>query len=110
MPAWNIGDRVQVVSRIASEEDRKKNRYFEHMGGLQGIIQSVYSETEVAVQIEFDTVSPVTGDVLRTATQRMRQKFVDNVSDEQRRSLTKEELEFDCHYVLLVQGSDLISA
>jgi hypothetical protein len=109
MPAWNIGDRVQVVSRPVTEDDRKKNRYFEHMAGLTGTIQSVYAE-EIAVQVDIDALSDITADVHLTATQRMRQKFVDNVSDEQRRSLTKEELEFNCHYVLLVQGGDLVSA
>ena len=110
MPTWKIGDPVQVVSRTATDEDRKKNRYFEHMGGLRGVIQNDYSESEVAVQVDLTTLSPITADVQKMATQRMRQKFVDNVSEEQRKSLTKEELEFNCHYVLLVQGTDLISA
>jgi hypothetical protein len=40
----------------------------------------------------------------------MRQKFVENVSEVQRKELTKEELEFDTHFMLLLDSSDLEKA
>jgi hypothetical protein len=107
MPKWKEGDRVRVVVRKVTEEDRKKNRYFDHMAGLVGSVQNVYSDTEIAVKIDTETLSDVTADVHKTATQRMRDKFVNSISEEQKKSLTKEELEFGAHYVLLVQAADL---
>jgi hypothetical protein len=41
------------------------------------------------------------------ATERMRNKFSDNVTEEQRKALTKEEMEFTPHYVLLLKNQDV---
>ena len=110
MSNWKEGDRVRVVIREVSEEDRKKNRYFSHMAGLIGSVQQVYSENEIAVRIEPESLSSVSADVHTNATLRMRKKFLDPLSEEQKKILTKEELEFDAHYVLLVHGQDLEAA
>ena len=107
MANWTEGDHVRVVTRPVTDEDRKKNRYFDHMAGLTGTIQNVYSETEIAIRVDRESMSKITAEVQKTATNRMRQKFLDGTSEEQKKTLTKEELEFDAHYVLLVQGSDL---
>jgi len=110
MPKWKEGDQVRVVSREVTEEDRKKNRYFEHMAGLSGTIENVYSDAEVAVRVDPISMSKITRDVHTTATQRMKDKFLDGLPQEQRRNLTEEELDFKAQYVLLVQAIDLESA
>jgi hypothetical protein len=80
------------------------------MAGLTGTVQNVYSDGEVGLQVDPASMNEVTGQVHRTATERMRKKFLDSTSEEQKKTLTKEELEFDAHYVLLVQSSDLETA
>lgn len=110
MPTYKPGDHVRVLTRTVTEEDRKKNRYFEHMAGLTGTVQQVYSEEEVAVEVDLDSLSKVSGGIHQTATQRMRDKFMSSVSEEQRRQFTKEELNFDAHYVVLVRPDDLEKA
>jgi hypothetical protein len=110
MATWKEGDRVRVVRRAVTEEDRRKSRYFEHMAGLTGTVQQAYSEDEVSVRVDPDSMTEVTADVVKTATQRMRDKFVAGVSEEQRKQLTKEELEFVANYVLLVRSADLEAA
>lgn len=107
MSKWMVGDRVRVVQRAVTEDDRKKYRYFEHMAGLSGSVQNVYSDTEVAVRVDIEALSEISRDVHQTATQRMRDKFLSNISEEQKKTLTKEELDFNAHYVLLVSGEDL---
>lgn len=107
MANWKEGERVRVVSRAVSDEDRKTMRYFEHMAGLTGVVQNVYAGDEIAVKVDLDTLSKVTSDVHAKSTLRMREKFVSSVSEEQRKHLTKEELEFVPHYMLLVQARDL---
>jgi len=107
MATWKEGDRVRVVERAVNEEDRKKGRYFEHMAGLTGTIENVYGKDEIAVRIDIDSLSQVTQKVHKEATRRMRQKFIDTVSEEQKKQLTSEELNFDANYVLLLQGSDI---
>jgi hypothetical protein len=101
------GDRVKVVSRPVSEDDRKSNRYFEHMGGLIGTVENVYENGEVGVNVEVASLSNISKGVHSMATERMRAKFSDNVTEEQRKALTKEEMEFTPHYVLLVNSKDV---
>ncbi len=101
------GDRVKIKTREVTEDDRKSNRYFDHMGGLLGTVQNIYGEKEIAVQIDHDSLSKASKDVHKEATNRMRQKFVDNVSEVQRKELTKDELEFETHFMLLVDSNDL---
>ena len=110
MPKWKEGDRVRVISRDVTEEDRKKNRYFEHMAGVTGVVQNVYGEAEIAVRVEPASMSKITRDVHTKATERMKDKFLDGLPQEQRRNLTEEELDFKAQYVLLVQSSDLEAA
>ena len=107
MPHWKEGDRVRVVTRPVTEEDRKLNRYFEHMAGLEGTVQNVYGPGEIAIKVDVDSLTHVSQDVHRVAVERMREKFLGSVSEEQKKQLTAEELNFNAHYVLLVQGSDL---
>lgn len=110
MPNWKEGDRVRVVNRPVTEEDRKKNRYFEHMANMSGSIQTIYNSEEVAVRIDPSAMSPVTRGVHNSALDRMREKFLSSVSEEQKKQLTPEELNFDAHYVLLVRAADLEQA
>lgn len=98
-----------IVTREVTEEDRKLNRYFEHMGGLTGVVQNVYNDDEIAVKIDIPSLSPITRDVHRVAVERMRDKFVGSVSEEQKKQLSPEELAFDAHYVLLCRGTDLVT-
>lgn len=107
MANWKEGDRVQIVHRNVTDEDRKKGRYYEHMGGLVGTVQNVYSKEEIAVKIDPESLSDVTRKVHKEATKRMREKFLANISEEQKKQLSSEELNFDANYVLLLQGSDL---
>ncbi len=107
MSQWEAGQKVRVVTRKVTAEDRAKSRYFEHMAAAAGEIQSVYGDGTIAVQVDPTTLGETPRGVHRTATLKMREKFVSNISEEQRKALTKEELEFETHYVLLVRAEDL---
>ena len=98
---------MRIVDRQVTEEDRKTNRYFDHMAGLEGTIQNIYGNDEIAVKIDPERMSAVTTDVHRVSVERMRKKFVESVSEEQKKSLSPEELNFEANYVLLVRGEDL---
>lgn len=101
---------MKIVHRKVTDDDRKKGRYFEHMGGLVGTVENVYGKDEIAVKIDVDSLSDVTRRVHKEATRRMREKFLANISEEQKKQLTAEEMNFDANYVLLLQGSDLEKA
>ena len=98
---------MRVRTRQVTEDDRKTSRYFDHMAGLTGTIQNIYSNDEIAIKVDPECMSAITSDVHKISTERMRQKFLDNVSEEQKKQLSSEELKFDANYTMLVKGSDL---
>jgi hypothetical protein len=101
------GERVRVVKRTVTEDDRKTGAYFDHMAGLIGTVQNIYGANEIAVKVDVDSLSRVTQEVHRESIKRMREKFLANVSEEQKKQLTPEELNFDAHYMMLARGADL---
>lgn len=101
------GDRVKIASRAVNAEDRKTNRYFAHMANLIGTVQNVYENDEIAVRMDNDSLTKATADVHDRAEKRMREKFLGSLSEEGKKQLTSAELNFDVHYVLLVQADDL---
>lgn len=107
MPQFKEGDRVRVVSRPVTEGDRMTSTYFEHMAGLTGIVQNVYGREEIAVKVNADSLSKVTSDVQKESVKRMREKFLNNISEEQKKQLTPQEMNFDAHYMMLVREADL---
>ena len=107
MAQWKPGQKVRVVTRKVTAEDKAKSRYFEHMAGAQGEVQTVYADDTVAIQVAPETLGETPRGVHRTATVKMREKFSSQISEEQRKALSKEELEFDTNYVLLVRSEDL---
>ncbi|HMO55098.1 MAG TPA: hypothetical protein PJ994_11380, partial [Tepidiformaceae bacterium] len=50
-------DRVRIVSRPVTEQDRKANRYYEHMAGQTGTVAAVYGPEEVAVRVDLDQMN-----------------------------------------------------
>lgn len=107
MPKLKEGERVRVVEREPTTQDRQNSSYFAHMAGLTGTVQNIYENGQVAVKIDPDMLLREVREVHDTAVQRMRDKFANSVSEEQRKLLSKEELEFSANYVLLVQAEDL---
>lgn len=108
--AFKEGDRIRVVTRPATEQDKANNRYFDHMAGLLGTIQNVYENSEYAVRIDENSLSKPSKAIHKEATVRMRAKLLDGLSEVQKKELTKEELDFDVHFMLLIHGDDMEKA
>lgn len=104
MPTWKEGDRVKVVTRDVTEDDRKRNVYYDHMAGLTGTVQNVYGPHEIAIKVDTSALSRITRDVHKEATERMREK---SMTEELKKQLTPEEQNFETHFILLVQSADL---
>jgi len=109
MPTWKEGDRVRVVTRPVLAEDRRTNRYYDYMAGIEGTVQNVYGPEDIAVKADIPTTSEVAQAVHREAVRRLREKFISNVSEEAKAKLSKEELNFEAHYMVLVRSEDLES-
>lgn len=98
---------MRVVTREVTAEDRRTHRYYPHMAGLTGTVQNYYGPSEVAIRVDPEVLDSIAESVMKEAVSRMRKRFLDNVSEEQRSKLTPEEQEFNANYNLLVQASDL---
>ncbi len=107
MAKWKEGDRVRIVTRDVTAEDRTDNRYYAHMAGLVGTIQNCYDNGLNAVKIDHDVLTKASRDVHTEAGKRLRQKFIDNVGEAARSQLTAEERNFQPNYMLLVESNDL---
>jgi hypothetical protein len=110
MSNWKAGQRARVVTRAVTENDRKSHRYFDHMSGLVGVIDAVYAENEIALRVDMDCLTPVTRDVLAESTRRLRARVGEEISEEQKKMLTSDELNFQPNFVILVHSDDLESA
>lgn len=106
--SYKEGDRVTILSRAMTEKDQKERRYYPFMGGLTGTVQNIYVDNEIAVRIDESSLSKVSKEAHKEATRRMREKLAGSISEEQKKELSKEELEFETHFMLLVHTDDLM--
>ncbi|MCW5945813.1 MAG: hypothetical protein KIT74_02145 [Fimbriimonadales bacterium] len=106
MAKWKAGDRVRIVNREVKAEDHLSGLYYGHMAGLSGTVTSVFDDS-VGVKVDPESFDNLLADVHKVAVKRMRAKFLDSLSEEQRRKLSPEEKRFDANYVLLVSAKDL---
>ena len=98
---------VRVTSRPVTEEDRKSNLYFEHMSGLTGEVMNVYDNDIVAIKVDQTTAPAISLEVHQKAIERMRKKFFDQATEEAKKGLTKEELEFQANFMQPVSYTHL---
>lgn len=105
MTTLKEGSRVRIVTRPVTEDDRKKSTYFSHMAGLTGTIQNAYADGFYAMHVDKDKLEGASKEVHASATKWMRGRT--NITEEAKKLLTAEELDFNIHFMLLVKGSDL---
>ena len=107
MAHFKEGDRVQIVSREQTSGDIKERSYYPYMGGLRGTIYRLYSDGRAAVQVDLDSLPETVFTRHTEAQERMKNRWIDSLSEEARSRLTPEEREFHLNYVLLVRLEDL---
>lgn len=107
MANFKEGDRVQIVSREQTNSDMKERAYYPYMGGLKGTVYRLYSDGRAAVQIDLDCLPEVVRTRHAEAQERMKNRWIESLSEEARSRLTPEEREFHLNYVLLVRVEDL---
>lgn len=107
MANFKEGDRVQIVSREQTNSDIKERSYYPYMGGLKGTVYRLYRDGRAAVQIDLDCLPEVVLSRHIEAQERMKNRWIESLSEEARSRLTPEEREFHLNYVLLVRVEDL---
>jgi len=101
------GDRVQIIAREQTNSDIKERSYYPYMGGLRGTIYRLYTDGRAAVQVDLDSLPEAVLSRHTEAQERMKNRWIESLSEEARARLTPEEREFHLNYVLLVRVEDL---
>ncbi|MCC6444580.1 MAG: hypothetical protein IT210_14130 [Armatimonadetes bacterium] len=107
MSAFKEGDRVKVREREATPEDIKSGLYYSHFPGLTGTVEKLFQDDTACVNVETESL-PASIRVRHEEVEHdMRQKWLDNLSDEARNRLSEAEKAFHLKYAILVRLSDL---
>lgn len=108
MARFKRGDRVTVVSRPVTPADRKSGLYYPHFSGLRGVVDQIYeAEGEVCIEVDQDSLPP---DFLRRQQgieSQARQKWLNGLSEQERRSLSEEQKQLRLKYTVLVGPDDV---
>ena len=105
-PRVKPGERVMIAAREATPQDTKSGLYFAHYANLRGTVLKVYGD-EAAIQVDPDSLP---GDIRarhHEGEQAMRQRWLDNLSEAARGSLSDREKAFRLNYAVLVALRDL---
>ena len=107
MSKVKVGDRVRVLSREATEDDAKTGSYFGFFGGLTGTVSKIYNTSEVAVEIEPESLTKEIRKRHDDIRDQMKTKWLDGLSEEGRSKLTEREKDFVLRYMILVKMEDI---
>lgn len=121
MAGYKSGDRVKIVYnegaelKLAAGGKKDKDLFtvpltYPYMDGLVGRVANVYGADEIAVEVELGSLPTEVLAVHTEGTKRLRSRFAESVSEEAKKKLSAEELNFTPHFVLLLTEKDLVKA
>jgi len=102
------GDRVVIVDRPVTAADRKSGLFYNHFRGLHGSVDQIYEEAgEVCVEVDLESLPPEFGHRHLEIQEQARQKWLDSLSEQERRSIPAEHRELRHKYTVIVAPEDL---
>lgn len=103
------GDAVVIVARDQAPQDVKSGLYFPHYANLRGTILKLYGE-EASVVVDRDSLPVEVRARHEEGEKAMRQRWLDNLSEEGRGRLSDREKQFSLNYAVLISVADLVPA
>lgn len=100
------GDAVVIASREQTAADVKSGLYYGHYAGLRGTILKLYGE-EASIAVDRDSLPSDIRVRHEEGEKGMRQKWLDNLSEEARGRLNEGDKKFALNYAVLVSVNDL---
>jgi len=101
------GSPVRLADREPAAADTKSGLFYPHYRALTGTVAKLYADGTATVSIDPESLPPEIRARHQAGTDAMRQKWLDNLSDEARNKLSAAEKKFSLRYNLLVGVSDL---
>ena len=104
------GSPVRLADREPSAADTKSGLFYPHYRALTGTVAKLYADGTATVSVDPESLPPEIRARHQAGTDAMRQKWLDNLSDEARNKLSAAEKKFSLRYNLLVGVADLSPA
>ncbi len=101
------GASVRLSDREPNAADNKSGLFYPHYRNLTGTVAKVYADGTATVLADLDSLPSDIRTRHLTGTEAMRQKWLDNLSDEARNKLSAAEKKFSLRYSLLIGIADL---
>lgn len=105
--AFKSGDRVKIVTRDVAADDVKAGLYYEYFGGLTGVVDRVYDDGSVCVDIDLESLNEDMRERHLAMQETERKRWLDNLSGEVRSRLTEDQRRLTMNYKILVSAKDL---
>ena len=100
------GDAVIVTAREQATADIKSGLYYPHYAGLYGTVLKIYGD-EVSVMVNPESLPTDVRARHEEGEKAMRQKWLDNLSEEARGRVVEKDRNFALNYAVLVAIGDL---
>ena len=105
--SFKIGDRVIIKTREATEEDIASRLYYNFFGGLYGTVVKQPEENNYAINIDRESLKPDFLARHKEIEKLERKRWLDGLSEEQKRNMTAEQKQYHLDYTLIVNEKDL---
>lgn len=106
MAKFKEGDAVKITAREHTPQDIKSGLYYPHFANITGTILKLYGE-EASVTVDRDSMPADIRLRHEEGEKAMRQKWLDNLSEEARGRVGEAEKSFSLNYAVLVSLADL---
>lgn len=107
MADMKVGDKVQVTTREVTNDDIKSSLYFSYFGGLYGVIDRIYDDGTVCVDVDLDSLSQDARDRHIETQEAERKRWLDGLSGEAKGRLSEEQKKLSISYKILVSKKDI---
>lgn len=107
-PTFKPGDRVRVADRLATAQERKERKFFDHFRNLRGTIQRVYEDGEICLEVDRESLPEPIRKRQEEMEAGMKERWLNSLSEEAHRRLTEEEKHFFLRYSIIVPATDLV--
>lgn len=98
-----------ITERETTAADRKSGLYYPHFSGLHGVVDQVYEpENEVCVEVDLDSLAPDFQRRHLGIEERAKQKWLNSLSDAERRGLSEVHKQLKLKYTVMVAPDDLL--
>ncbi|MCE5198601.1 MAG: hypothetical protein ABFD54_16570 [Armatimonadota bacterium] len=109
MADFKEGDAVRVKPREVTGDDVKSGLYFAYFSGLVGIVDRVYDDGSVCVDIDIDSLGEEARQRHLDMQESERKRWLDGLSGEARGRLNEQQKQLKISYKILVSQKDLES-